>query len=321
MLAIRVEAAAGVEIAHSLFSQMNTAGADRTAPRLQASCRIPWFAAPSPKKQSDDTVPPLEAKPVGGADGDRGGAGDDRIRTEHALVDRGDVHAAPAAAAVAVLAADDLGHHQFQVEALGDAVAVAPVGAGDEVFRAERRARADGDRLHPDVGMDRAADQVLLEKLHRAHLERPDLPHAQEQLLEHPQVLPRLRRRHQESTSMIARTAPTFSSSPSSASDRLDPAGHGRLQLVVRLLGLDLDERLALGDRIALALEPAKHCAVLHLRRQRRQLQLVRHARSTLSHRGSSVKCRCIQGTRPPAANISRRNAGTGLIGNALPST
>ena len=63
MLAIRVEAAAGVEIAHSLFSQMNTAGADRTAPRLQASCRIPWFAAPSPKKQSTTPSRPWRRSP------------------------------------------------------------------------------------------------------------------------------------------------------------------------------------------------------------------------------------------------------------------
>ena len=40
------------------------------------------------------------------------------------------------------------------------------------------------DRLHPDVGMDRAADQFLLEELHRPRLERADPPHLEEQLLE-----------------------------------------------------------------------------------------------------------------------------------------
>jgi hypothetical protein len=48
--------------------------------------------------------------------------------------------------------------------------------------------------------------------------------------------------------------------------DRLDHARHGRLELVVHLLGLDLDDQLAGGDPVALTLEPTRDGRVFHLR-------------------------------------------------------
>src|SRR5207244_2197523 len=80
----------------------------------------------------------------------------------------------------------------------------------------ERRAGADGDRLHADVRVHGAADQLLLEQLHGADLEGPDLPHAQEEVLEHAHVVLDGSSRHQPPWSMIAIVVPTLISSPSS---------------------------------------------------------------------------------------------------------
>ena len=126
----------------------------------------------------------FHAQAVRGADRDCGRAGDDGIRAEHAVLHRGDVHAAALPAAVPGFPPEDLGHHQAQLEALGDAVAVAPVRARDVVAGPERGARAHGDRLHADVRVHGAADQLLLEELHRPRLERADPPHLDEELLE-----------------------------------------------------------------------------------------------------------------------------------------
>ncbi len=141
MSSTRVTAEIGVEIAHSLFSQTKTTAASSTAARLNASCRIPWFAAPSPKKQTVTPSFALQAQAVGRADRDRRRARDDRVRSEHALVDRRDVHAAAVPAAVAVFAPEDLGHHPSEIEALRDAVPVPAVGARDQIVGAEARAR------------------------------------------------------------------------------------------------------------------------------------------------------------------------------------
>ena len=63
MSSTRVTAEIGVEIAHWLFSHTNTTAASSTAARLNASCRIPWFAAPSPKKQTVTPALPWIRRP------------------------------------------------------------------------------------------------------------------------------------------------------------------------------------------------------------------------------------------------------------------
>ena len=184
MSSTRVTAEIGVEIAHWLFSHTNTTAASSTAARLNASWRIPWFAAPSPKKQTVTPGLALDPQTVRGTDRDRRRPRDDRVGSQHALVDRGDVHAAAVAAAVAVLAAEDLGHHAGEIEALGDAMAVTAVRARDQVVRPELRADADGDRLHADVRVHGTVDQPLVEQPAGADLEGADPAHLEQQVLE-----------------------------------------------------------------------------------------------------------------------------------------
>ena len=131
MSSTRVTAVIGVEIAHWLFSHTKTTAASSTAARLNASWRMPWFAAPSPKKQTVTPSFPWRRRPCAAPTAIAGRAGDDRVCPEHSLVDRRDVHAATVAAAIAVLATEDLGHHPGEVEALGDAVPMTAVGARD----------------------------------------------------------------------------------------------------------------------------------------------------------------------------------------------
>src|SRR5437660_1074901 len=94
------------------------------------------------------------AAPAGGhrrSGGDAGAAADDRVGAQVAALLVGDVHGAALAPAVAGLPAQQLGEHAVHGRALGQAVAVAAVGAGDVVVVPERRADADRDRLLADV--------------------------------------------------------------------------------------------------------------------------------------------------------------------------
>src|SRR5436305_14652433 len=93
---------------------------------------------------------------------------------------------------------------------------VTAVRRGDVVVFAECRADADGDRLHPRVRVDGAADQLLLEELHRLRFEGADALHLKQAQLE------LLGARNgglggHYASSMIASTVSTFTSSPSSA--------------------------------------------------------------------------------------------------------
>src|SRR5437763_10628367 len=64
---------------------------------------------------------------------------------------------------------------------------------------------------------------------------------------------------------------------PLDGDDRLEHARDGRVDFVVRLLGFDLDDRLAGRDGFTLALEPAGDGGVLHLRDDLREVELVGH--------------------------------------------
>ena len=109
-----------------------------------------------------------------GADGDPEPAADDAVRAEVADRPAGDVHRAAAPAAVAGLPAEQLGHHEPRLVALGDRVAVAAMRAHDVVVGLEGRDRADGDRLLAEVRVEVAADVPEPVLLDRALLEAAD---------------------------------------------------------------------------------------------------------------------------------------------------
>ena len=96
--------------------------------------------------------------------GERGAARDgqptahDAVGAQHADGEVGDVHRPALALAVAVDAAEQLGHHAPDVGALGDAVPVAPVVARHAVSRGQARAHAGGDGLLAHVGMHGPVD-------------------------------------------------------------------------------------------------------------------------------------------------------------------
>src|SRR5205823_459990 len=108
-----------------------------------------------------DLVGAPDLRRQGRAGRDAHPAADDAVGPEDAPVDVGDVHAAALALAVAGRLAEQLSHHQLDVAALGDAVAVAAVGAGDEVVLAQGGAGADPDRLFADVGVAGAAHDAF----------------------------------------------------------------------------------------------------------------------------------------------------------------
>jgi hypothetical protein len=134
--------------------------------------------------------------------GERRAAGDgqppahDAVRAQHAHREVGDVHGAALPLGVAVHAAEELGHHAPDVGALGDAVAVAAVGARHAVPGREARADADGHRLLADVGMHGPVDLAGDAELDGALVELADQDHG----AEHPDELRCLERHGSTST-------------------------------------------------------------------------------------------------------------------------
>ena len=235
-----------------MFSQTKTTGASSTAAEVAGLVQDPLVRGAVAEEADDDRVLALQAQAVGRADGEGGRARDDRVGAEHALLDRGDVHAAAAAAAVAVLAADDLGHHPAQVEALGDAVAVAAVGARDVV-----------------VGPSAAQTPTAIASMPMYGCTEPRISFSSKSSMAR---ISNARIRHIRSSSSSSVAASATARSPSAvlgedrdrradadlvALDRDDPlehTRHGRLELGRHLLGLDLDDDLAGGDPITLRL-------------------------------------------------------------------
>src|SRR6185503_6423682 len=93
-----------------------------------------------------------------GAGGDADATADDPVGAEDPGLHVGDVHRAALAFAVAARLAEELGHHQVDPAALGDAVAVAAVGRGDVVVGSECRAGTDPASFFADVSVGRTAD-------------------------------------------------------------------------------------------------------------------------------------------------------------------
>src|SRR5262249_51140719 len=104
-------------------------------------------------------------------------AADDAVGAEHALGQVGDVHRAALAVAAAGLAAVDLGHHLADVDALGDAVAMTAMGAGDGVTVIEVAAYADCGSLLACVQVDESGNLAGGELGVHAFLELADRPH------------------------------------------------------------------------------------------------------------------------------------------------
>ena len=112
------------------------------------------------------------------------------VAPQHVEVEVGDVHRAALAAAVAVRAPEELRHHRPDVRALGDAVPVAAVGAGDEIVIRQVEEGADRDPLLPHAGVGGAVDLPVAEEGDEALLEGADTPHE----AVHPKVVGEVRR-------------------------------------------------------------------------------------------------------------------------------
>ena len=87
------------------------------------------------------------------------------------------MHGAALAGAEAVLAAVDLRHHAVHVAALGDAVAVAAMGAGDAIAIVEVQAHADAACLLAGIEVHETGDFTGRELDVKAFLEFADRAH------------------------------------------------------------------------------------------------------------------------------------------------
>ncbi|MNV46251.1 hypothetical protein D3C71_1380750 [compost metagenome] len=96
---------------------------------------------------------------MGRAHGDRQAGGDDAVRAQHADRKIGDVHGAALALVVAGGAAKQLAHHARAVGALGQRMAVAAVGGGEQVARMQMGADARGHGLLARGQVQRPLDQ------------------------------------------------------------------------------------------------------------------------------------------------------------------
>ena len=144
------------------------------AARLSDSWKAPLAEAPSLQNETTTSDSPRERDGEGGADRERHAARHDAVGAEVAERQAGDVHRAAAAAAVAGRPAEQLGHHQPRLVALGDGVAMAAVRAHDVVGGPERGDGADGDGLLTQVGVQVAADVADAVLLDGALLEAAD---------------------------------------------------------------------------------------------------------------------------------------------------
>src|SRR5262252_4225292 len=85
-------------------------------------------------------------------------AAHDSVGPQHAAVEIGDVHRTALAAAQAAVPGKQLLHHRLDVAALGDAMAMAAMGAGDVVAVAEVHAHADRRGFLAGVEVNEARD-------------------------------------------------------------------------------------------------------------------------------------------------------------------
>ena len=113
-----------------------------------------------------------------GAGGEPESPRHDAVRSQHADLEIGDVHGAALALAVTGGTAKELGHHAIDIGALGNAVAVAAVGAGDVIRVLQVRADGHPHAFFTDVGMQGSHHLTLAGLVFRLLLEQAYAPHA-----------------------------------------------------------------------------------------------------------------------------------------------
>lgn len=129
-------------------------------------------------EEADGDIPGAEPFGRHGCPGrDPGRTADDGVGAEVAVGLVGDVHRAALAPAVAFGAAEKFAEHLAELGALGDAMAVAAMGGGDLVGRAQRLADADGDGLLPGIHVGQAGHLGLEVELVGVILEGADAGH------------------------------------------------------------------------------------------------------------------------------------------------
>ena len=119
----------------------------------------------------------LHLQRQGAAGGDGDAPAHDGVGPQVPFGEVRDVHGAAAALAVAVGLAHQLRQGPVQLRALGDAVAVAPVGGGNEVLVRQLGANGCRHGLLAGVKVDGAPELVLREQGPRRLLEVPNLVH------------------------------------------------------------------------------------------------------------------------------------------------
>ena len=134
------------------------------------------------KETETDSSRPLHFLTEADTNCDGDAAGHDAVGAQVAAGHVSDVHGAAAAAAVARFLAHELGHHAVQIGPLGDAVAVAAMGAEDVVVGLQRGHRTDGRGFHADAQVHRAVDLALRVQVLGLLFEGADQPHLAQQV-------------------------------------------------------------------------------------------------------------------------------------------
>ena len=112
-----------------------------------------------------------------GASGDAKPSGHNAVGAQHADRKICNVHGATLALAIAGGAAKQLGHHAFDISALGNTMAVAAMRAGDVIAALQRFAHAHGDGFLADVEVRQAGHLGRLVKLVHLLFEGTNLSH------------------------------------------------------------------------------------------------------------------------------------------------
>ncbi len=143
-----------------------------------ASKVVPWLEAPSPEKHTA-TLPVPSVFAVSAAPTTSGGPPPTMplAPSMPCVRDRRCASSRPCRRTAPGLAEQFL-HHADDVAALGDAVAVPAMGAGDVVLGPEMHAHADGRGFLAGIEMDEAGDAALRELLLHPLLEAADRHHA-----------------------------------------------------------------------------------------------------------------------------------------------
>ena len=129
------------------------------------------------EKGDADAIRAVHAGADAGADRMADAGGDDAVGAEEADRAVVEMHRAAASAAAAVALAEQLGHQDVGIHALGERMAMAAMGRGDPVGRPQMRADADGGRLLADIKVQEAGRLALAAGDLRDAFEAPQQHH------------------------------------------------------------------------------------------------------------------------------------------------